>query len=73
MSERSPERVGQVVEVDGFAYVWHGSLPLILGEAVLLPETWISRIRRGPGVFRGTVTRLGSDYAGKLSEVVDRA
>lgn len=64
----------QVVEVDGrYAYRWSGEPPLEVGEAVLLPENWLSGMTRGRGPYAGVVTKLGSTYRGPLSVIVARA
>ena len=63
----------QVVEVGRYAYRWRGSDPLSVGDRVVLPENWLSRIKDGPGSREDVVTRLGSTYRGELSFIVRRA
>ncbi|MCA1707509.1 MAG: hypothetical protein LC808_31260 [Actinobacteria bacterium] len=62
----------QVVEVGQYTYRWRGETPLEVGDRVLLPENWLSRMKDGPGPTEGVVTRLGSTYRGELSLIVDR-
>jgi hypothetical protein len=38
----------QVVEVGRYSYRWRGVTPLQVGERVLLPENWLSRMKDGP-------------------------
>lgn len=63
----------QIVEVGRHAYAWGGDEPLAVGDAVLLPENYVSRARNGPGSFGGEVAALGTDYTGLLSLIVGRA
>jgi len=44
-----------------------------VGERVLLPENWLSRVKDGAGTYQGVVTRLGATYRGELSFIVGRA
>ena len=62
----------QAVEVDGYAYRWRGDQPLEVGDRVLLPENWLSRLKHGPGPYPGVVTRLGATYRGELFLIVGR-
>ena len=39
----------QVVGVGRYAYRSRGEPPLKVGERVLLPENWVSRVKDGPG------------------------
>ncbi|MFC5752595.1 hypothetical protein [Actinomadura rugatobispora] len=64
---------GQAVEVDGYAYLWRGAEPLEVGDHVLLPENYVSRVKNGPGPTRGVVTRLGITYRGELATIIGRA
>jgi hypothetical protein len=63
----------QIVEVGGHAYAWGGTEPLAVGNEVWLPENYVSRVRIGPGPYRGEVTALGTDYAGPLKQIIRRA
>ncbi len=63
----------QVVEVDGYAYRWRGEPALEVGDRVLLPENWLSRMKSGSGSFQGTVTKLGATFRGDLARIVGRA
>jgi hypothetical protein len=64
MSER------QKVVIDGrYTYAWHGE-PVAVGDTVLLPENYVTRMKLGPGPFAGTVTALESTYEGPLSPVL---
>ncbi|MDN5914851.1 MAG: hypothetical protein L0I76_07050 [Pseudonocardia sp.] len=63
----------QIVEVGGHAYVWSGNEPLAVGDAVWLPENYVSRVRIGAGPYRGEVSALGTDYTGPLSQIIRRA
>lgn len=63
----------QVVEVGGYAYRWRGDEPLKVGDEVLLPENWVSRMKAGPGPTRGVVSKLGATHQGSLSFIVGRA
>jgi hypothetical protein len=63
----------QVVEVGKYSYRWRGTTPLQVGERVVLPENWLSRMKDGPGPQVGVVTALGSTYRGELSFIVGRA
>lgn len=62
----------RVVEVNGYAYRWRGTPRLEVGDRVLLPENWVSRMKSGPGQSVGTVTRLGSTYSGGHSHISRR-
>jgi len=74
MTQRVYEIGGdQVVEVGKYAYRWRGNPPLEVGERVLLPENWLSRVKDGAGTYQGVVTRLGATYRGELSFIVGRA
>jgi hypothetical protein len=59
--------------VGGHAYAWGGTEPLAVGNEVWLPENYVSRVRIGPGPYRGEVTALGTDYAGPLKQIIRRA
>ncbi|WP_236241790.1 hypothetical protein [Streptomyces sp. CC228A] len=63
----------QVVDVGGYAYRWCGSKPLEVGDRVLLPENYVSRMKNGPGPTLGVVRKLGTTYQGPLSDIVGRA
>jgi hypothetical protein len=63
----------QAVTVDGYGYLWQGQPELKVGELVMLPENYISRLKNGPGPFAGTVTHLGTTYIGDLSRILRRA
>ncbi|MFE6917829.1 hypothetical protein [Streptomyces rubiginosohelvolus] len=63
----------QVVDVGGYAYRWRGSTPLEVGDRVLLPENYVSRMKNGPGPTLGLVSKLGTTYRGPLSDIVSRA
>ncbi|MDX3854092.1 hypothetical protein PV679_26265 [Streptomyces sp. AK02-01A] len=63
----------QVVDVSGYAYRWRGSKPLEVGDSVLLPENYVSRMKHGPGPAVGVVTKLGTTYHGPLTDIVRRA
>jgi hypothetical protein len=63
----------QVVEVGRYSYRWRGPTPLQVGDRVLLPENWLTRMKDGPGPHVGVVTALGSTYHGELSFIVGRA
>jgi hypothetical protein len=63
----------QVVEVGRYAYRWRGSSPLSVGDRVVLPENWLSRVKDGPGSREAVVTKLGTRYRGELSFIVRRA
>ncbi|MFJ4829306.1 hypothetical protein ACIP79_05175 [Streptomyces sp. NPDC088747] len=63
----------QVVDVGGYAYRWRGSTPLEIGDRVLLPENYVSRMKNGPGPTLGVVSKLGTTYRGPLSDIVRRA
>jgi hypothetical protein len=63
----------QVVEVGKYAYRWRGEPSLKVGERVLLPENWVSRLKDGPGTALGVVTKLGTTYLGEMSLIVGRA
>ncbi|WP_283136207.1 hypothetical protein [Rhizohabitans arisaemae] len=62
----------QVVEVGKYAYRWRGSMPLEVGDRVLLPENWLSRMKDGPGAYQDVVTKLGSTYRGEMSRILSR-
>ncbi|MGD9485746.1 hypothetical protein WDH52_21250 [Streptomyces sp. TRM70308] len=62
----------QVVDVGGYAYHWRGSTPLEVGDRVLLPESYVSRMKNGPGPSLGVVSKLGTTYRGPLSDIVSR-
>jgi hypothetical protein len=62
----------QIVTVDGYSYRWQGKEHLKVGDHVLLPENWLSRIKDGPGPTAGTVTALGTTYRGELSFIVSQ-
>ena len=62
----------QVVDVGGYAYRWRGGGHLEVGDRVLLPENYVSRMKNGPGPVIGVVTALGTTYRGTLSSVVGR-
>ncbi|WP_239648878.1 hypothetical protein [Nocardiopsis chromatogenes] len=63
----------QVVDVEGYAYRWRGSGRLEVGDRVLLPENYVSRMKHGPGPFVGVVSALGTTYRGALSVIIGRA
>lgn len=63
----------QVVDVGGYAYRWRGDSPLEVGDRVLLPENYVSRMQSGPGSTVGAVTQLGTTYRGTLSFITGRA
>ncbi|MYS79454.1 hypothetical protein GTZ85_04220 [Streptomyces sp. SID5474] len=63
----------QVVEVGRYAYRWRGPEALEVGDRVLLPENYVTRLKNGPGATLGTVTALGATYRGTLSVIVGRA
>ncbi|MEV8419410.1 hypothetical protein [Streptomyces niveus] len=63
----------QTVEVGGYGYCWRGDAPLEVGDRVLLPENYVSRLKNGPGPTVGVVNKLGTTYRGPLSDVVGRA
>ncbi|WP_327357905.1 hypothetical protein [Streptomyces sp. NBC_01304] len=60
-------------EVIGYAYRWRGDKPLWVGERVLVPKNYFSRIKYGPGPTTGVVTGLGSTYRRPLSFITGRA
>jgi hypothetical protein len=62
----------QIVQVGKLTYRWRGPEPLAVGDRVLLPENWLSRMKDGPGPYEGVVTELGSSYRGELSFIVRR-
>jgi hypothetical protein len=62
----------QAVEVGRYSYRWSGSPPLKVGDRVLLPENWLSRIKDGSGPTEGVVTQLGATYRGSLSHILRR-
>ena len=63
----------QVVQVGKYSYRWRGGDPLEVGDRVLLPENWVSKLKDGPGSTVGVVTKLGTTYRGSLSDIVGRA
>lgn len=63
----------QAVTVDGYGYLWTGEPHLKIGDQVLLPENYVSRLKLGPGPHTGTVTELGTTYTGTLSRILRRA
>lgn len=63
----------QVVEVGGYAYRWRGGGRLEVGDRVLLPENYVSRMKHGPGPTVGVVSALGTTYRGELAFIVGRA
>ncbi|MEU6925597.1 hypothetical protein [Streptomyces sp. NPDC046631] len=63
----------QVVQVGKYSYRWRGSDPLKVGDRVHLPENWVSKLKVGPGLTVGVVTKLGTTYRGSLSDIVGRA
>ncbi|MFF5127663.1 hypothetical protein ACFY41_12170 [Streptomyces syringium] len=62
----------QAVDVGGYAYLWRGSAPLEVGDRVLLPENYVSRMKNGPGPTVGVVSKLGTTYRGHMSFIVGR-
>lgn len=62
----------QAVTVGGYAYLWGGQPDLEVGDRVLLPENYVSRLKHGPGPVEGTVTELGTTYDGTLSRILRR-
>ncbi|WP_233290136.1 hypothetical protein [Kitasatospora sp. MBT66] len=44
-----------------------------MGDRVLLPENYVSRMKNGPGPVIGVVTALGTTYRGTISFIVGRA
>jgi hypothetical protein len=62
----------QVVTVGRYAYRWSGETPLEIGDRVLLPENYVSRVRHGPGPVEAIVTGLGTTYQGPLAFVLRR-
>lgn len=60
----------QVVAVGRYAYRWSGETPLDIGDRVLLPENYVSRLKDGPGPVEATVTGLGTTYQGPLAFVL---
>ncbi|QHC16580.1 hypothetical protein GR131_14555 [Streptomyces sp. GF20] len=63
----------QVVQVGKYTYRWRGSDLLRVGDRVLLPENWLSKVKEGPGHTVGVVTRLGTTYRGSLTDILGRA
>ncbi|MYV65958.1 hypothetical protein GT043_08420 [Streptomyces sp. SID2131] len=63
----------QVVQVGKYSYRWRGSDPLAVGDRVLLPENWLSKIKEGTGPTAGVVTKLGTTYRGSLADIEGRA
>jgi hypothetical protein len=71
---RTTDALGrQIVQVGRHAYTWDGPDPLAVGDQVWLPENYVSRMKQGPGRYRGEVTALGTDYTGHLNLILDRA
>jgi len=62
----------QLVEVDGYAYRWSGPDRLAVGDRVVLPQNWISKLKHGPGPFAGQVTMLGTKYRGDIARILRR-
>ncbi|MBS2550192.1 hypothetical protein KGQ19_25315 [Catenulispora sp. NL8] len=62
----------QAVTVGGYAYLWNGQPDLEVGDRVLLPENYVSRLKHGPGPVEGTVTELGTTYDGSHSRILRR-
>lgn len=62
----------QAVTVGGYAYLWSGQPDLKVGDRVLLPENYVSRLKDGPGPIEGVVTELGSTYDGAHSRILRR-
>lgn len=62
----------QVVDVGGYAYRWSGETPLEVGDRVLLPENYVSRMKHGPGPVEAVVHALGTTYQGPLAFVLRR-
>ena len=58
----------QIVMIGRYSYAWTGSVPLAVGDRVVLPGN-----RWRAGEREADVTALGSDYAGPLVEVARRA
>lgn len=46
---------------------------LEVGDRVLLPENYVSRMKTGPGPTLGVVSKLGTTYRGPMSDIVRRA
>ncbi|MEU5977484.1 hypothetical protein [Streptomyces sp. NPDC047315] len=63
----------QVVEVGRYGYRWRENDPLEVGDRVLLPESYVSRLKNGPGPTVGVVNMPGTTYQGSLSGIVGRA
>ncbi|MFC8826598.1 hypothetical protein ACFT9I_14795 [Streptomyces sp. NPDC057137] len=63
----------QAVEVGGYGFRRRGNDPLEVGDRVLLPENYVSRLKNGPGPTVGVVNKLGTTYRGPLSDIVGRA
>lgn len=62
----------QIVQFGGYAYIWGGDEPLMLGDRCLLPASWVL----GSKPHEDTVTGFGTDYDGDLvhvMRVVERA
>jgi len=59
-----------VKEGNGLSYEYDGSEPLAVGDTVLCPENWVSRMKHGPGPFPTTVLSLESAYTGPCSRII---
>lgn len=70
---RFTEGQDQLVEVDGYAYRWHGQPPLEVDEYVMIPCSYVDELQGRVGPKRGRVTALGTTYRGSLSPVYGRA
>jgi hypothetical protein len=62
----------QAVTVGSYAYLWSGQPDLTVGDRVLLPENYVSRLKHGPGPVEGAVTGLGTTYDGALDRILRR-
>ena len=62
----------QVVDTGRYAYRWSGETPLEVGDRVLLPENYVSRMKHGPGPVEAVVRALGTTYQGPLAFVLRR-
>jgi hypothetical protein len=58
----------QLVVVDGYTWAWDGTPDLAVGDDVELPGNAFT----GGRPYRGTVTRLGSDYLGSIRAITGR-